>query len=148
VRPAPLWPVTAAIWSERWEAQHTRLRTLEARLRVEGACVLRGAEHDPWDLEVRGGILGAARLLIGLEDHPGGKQLIRLRWWPDVPGRGPVLALGFAGLTVAAARAGAWEAALCLGLGALLPALHMVEQCMAAMAAIRWAVARLRSGDA
>ena len=146
VRPAPLWPVTAAIWSERWETQHARLRTLEARLRVEGACVLRGAEHDAWDLEIRGGILGAARVLMGLEDHPAGKQLVRLRWWPEVPGRGPVLVLGLAGLTVAAARAGARLAALFLGFGTLLPALHIVEQCMAAMAAIRQTAGRLQNG--
>jgi len=108
--------------------------------------VLRGAEHDAWDLEVRGGILGAARVLMGLEDHPGGKQLIRLRWWPQVPARGPLLALGFAGLTVAATRASPWVPAIFLGVGTLLPALHMVEQCMAAMAAIRQTAGRLQNG--
>jgi len=145
VRPAPLWPVTTSIWSERWGTQHERLRTLEARLRVEGACVLHGGEHDRWDLEVRGGILGAARLLIGVEDHPGGKQLIRLRWWPEVPGRGPFLTLGLAALTVTAAHVHAWLASLLLGFGTLVPALNIVEQCMAAMAAMRVAVERLRS---
>ncbi len=144
---APLWPITASIWREHWEPQDKLLRTLEARLRAEGACVLRGAEHDRWDLEVRGGILGAARLLMGVEDHPGGKQLIRVRCWPEVPERGPVLALGFAALTVAAAHTNAWLAAMCLGCGALLPTLHIVEQCMAAMATIKQAVAQLRQGD-
>ncbi|HYT82491.1 MAG TPA: glycosyltransferase [Gemmatimonadales bacterium] len=146
VRPAPLWPVTASIWSERWEPPHMRLRALEASLRLDGACVLRGEEHDPWDLEVRGGILGAARLLMGVEDHPGSKQLIRLRWWPVAPERGPLLAAGLAALTVAAARADAWLAALFLGFGALLPAVHIVEQCMAAMAAIKQAVQQLQRG--
>jgi hypothetical protein len=123
------------------------LHALEARLRAEGACVLRGAEHDRWDLEVRGGILGAARLLMGAEDHPGGKQLVRLRWWPEVRGRGPMLALGLVALTVAAARADASLAAAALGFGALLPALHIIEQSMAAMATIRKAVEQLRCGD-
>jgi hypothetical protein len=109
--------------------------------------VLRGAEHDTWDLEVRGGILGAARLLMGAEDHPGGKQLVRLRWWPEVPERGPVLALGLAALSLGAAHGDARLAAAVLGLGALLPALHIIEQCMAAMATIRGAVERLRCGD-
>ncbi len=45
VRPAPLWPVTASIWSERWQPQDKRLRELEATLRAAHACVLRGAEH-------------------------------------------------------------------------------------------------------
>jgi GT2 family glycosyltransferase len=144
---APLWPVTASLWRERWQPQDTLLHALEARLRAEGACVLRGAEHDRWDLEVRGGILGAARLLMGAEDHPGGKQLVRLRWWPEVRGRGPMLALGLVALTVAAARADASLAAAALGFGALLPALHIIEQSMAAMATIRKAVEQLRCGD-
>jgi len=143
---APLWPVTAAIWSERWEPQDQRLQTLEGRLRAKRACVLRGEEHDRWDLEVRGGILGVARVLMGVEDHAGGKQLLRLRWWPKIPRRGPLLALGFAALTGAAAAGQLWGAAVFLGIGAVLPALHMVEQCMAGMATIRQAVQDLQHG--
>jgi len=148
LRPTALWPVTAAVWSERWLEQAHRLLVIETILRAEGACVLRGGRHDRWDLEVRGGVLGAARLLVGVEDHAGGKQLIRLRWWPLVPERGPVLALGFATLSLAALQASAWVAAVVLGCGALLPALHIVEQCMAAMTTIRDGVGRLRRGDA
>jgi GT2 family glycosyltransferase len=137
---AALWPVSASVWRARWEPQDQLLRALEARLRAEGACALRGEEHDTWDLEVRGGILGAARLVMGAEDHPGGKQLIRVRWWPEIPERGPLLTLSLAGLTAAAIHAHAWPGAVLLALGAILPALHIVEQCMAAMATIRAAV--------
>jgi GT2 family glycosyltransferase len=144
--PAPLWPVTASIWSERWEAPEERLRTLEMQLRGEPACVLRGEEFDRWDLEVRGGILGAARLLLAAEDHAGGKQLLRMRWWPVIPWRGPVLALAFAGLAAAAAHARMGGAASLLALGAVLPALHIVEQCMAAMATMGQTIARLNKG--
>jgi len=143
---ARLWPVTASIWSERWEPLDQRLHALEARLRAARACVLRGDEHDCWDLEVRGGILGVARLLMGVEDHAGGKQMIRVRWWPKIPVRGPILALGFAALSGAAAQAQLWVAAVLLGLGALLPALHIVEQCMAGMATIRQTVHQLKQG--
>jgi len=52
-----------------------------------------------------------------------------------------------AALAVVAADAQAWLAAAALGLGALLPPLHIVQQCMAAMAAVQEAVARLRDGD-
>ena len=148
VRRAPLWTVTTAIWSERWASQDEWLRALERQLRAARTCVLCGDAHDGWDLEVRGGILGAARLLVGVEDHAGGKQLIRLRWWPRVPARGPMFALVVAALAVVAADAQAWLAAAALGLGALLPPLHIVQQCMAAMAAVQEAVARLRDGDA
>jgi O-antigen biosynthesis protein len=140
---APLWPTRASIWSERWEPLDERLRGFEARLRAARACVLRGEEHDTWDLEVRGGILGAARVLMGAEDHPGAKQLIRVRWWPRVPMRGPILALGFAALTAAAAHARAWPAVVVLALGGVLPILHILEQCMGAMATVGRAVERM-----
>src|SRR5438034_5235748 len=51
--PAPLWPVTTAIWSTHWLAPDQRLKSLEATLRTKGACVLLGGEHDRWDLKVR-----------------------------------------------------------------------------------------------
>jgi len=147
VQRAPLRTVATTIWSERWASQDERLLFLERLLRAEHACVLCGDAHDGWDLEVRGGILGAARLLVGVEDHPGGKQLMRLRWWPKVPRRGPILALGLGVLTFAAVQAHAWLPAVLLGLAALLPLLHIVEQCMAAMATLQRAVGLLRDGD-
>src|SRR5213592_2737128 len=143
---APLWPVTAAIWSERWEPLDRRLRALEARLRAARACVLRGEAHDDWDLEVRSGILGVSRLIMGVEDHAGAKQLVRLRWWPKIPMRVPILALGFAALAGAAAQAHLWGAAGLLGLGVVLPTLHSVEQCMAGMAAIKQTIEQLKQG--
>src|SRR5207249_1407804 len=84
-RPGPVWPVTGALWSARWVDQDHRLQAMEADLRADGVCVLRGERDARWDLEVRGGFLGAARLLMGVEEHAGGKQLVRLRWWPVVP---------------------------------------------------------------
>ena len=83
-----------------------------------------------------------------MEDHPGGKQLIRLRWWPAVPHRGPVLAAVFTALTIAAAHADAWAAVAFLGLGAALPPLHILEQTLAAMATMRSAVKQLRETEA
>ncbi len=145
VRPAALWPVTAKIWSERWQPHDDRLRRLEETLRAAGACVLRNDDHARWDLEVRAGILGGARVLVSTEDHAGA-QLIRLRWWPELPLRGPALAVGLAALAWTALRAHAWAAGGVLALGALLPPLHIFQQCMAGMAAIREAAARLRDG--
>ena len=147
LRPAPLWPVTASVWSEQWQEQEQRLRAMEAGLRADGASVLRGGRHARWDLEVRGGFFGAARLLMGVEEHSGGKQLIRLRWWPFVPVRGPLLTLVFAGLTFGATRDHAWVAAAVLSGGALLFAGRTLEQCTAAMATVRDAVARLRDEE-
>jgi GT2 family glycosyltransferase len=142
-RRAPLWPVTAKIWSERWAPHDERVRQLEILLRTGGSCVLRGGPLARWDLEARAGILGSARLLVGSEDHAGGKQLIRLRWWPYVPIRGPALAAGLFGLAATALKAHAWVAGIAFLAGGALPVLHIVAQCMAGMAAIRAAAIQL-----
>ena len=146
--PAPLWSVTSSIWSERWQAPERRLTAIEAALRAEGACVLRGDACDRWDLEVRGGFFGAARLLMAVEDHPGERQLVRLRSWPDIPRRGPVFIFGLAALALGAARDNAGVAAVVLALAALLLALRGLEQCAAAMATLRRGLGRLRDGGA
>ncbi|PYM78228.1 MAG: glycosyl transferase, partial [Candidatus Rokuibacteriota bacterium] len=142
LQPAPLWPVTSSMWSERWQAQEQRLEFLKATLREEAACVLLGGEHDRWDLAVRSGFFGGARLLMGVEDHGGG-QLVRLRWWPYVPAFGPVLTVGFAVLALGALHDDAWPAAAVLGLVALLFAVRTLEQCGAAMATITRGLGRL-----
>ncbi len=147
-RPGPLWPVTAAVWSEHWLDQDQRLRAMETDLRADGVCVLRGGRDARWDLEVRGGFFGAARLLMGVEEHAGGKQLIRVRWWPVLPAAGPLLTLVFAVLTRGALGDQARVAAAVLGLGALLSAARVVEQCSAATATIREVVGRLRRSEA
>src|SRR2546422_525322 len=131
-RPGPLWPVTVAVWSEHWLDQDQRLRAMETDLRAGGVCALRGGRDGRWDLEVRGGSFGAARLLMGVEEHAGGKQLIRVRWWPVMPAAGPLLTLVFAVLTGGALGDQAWVAAAVLGFGALLFAARAVEQCSAA----------------
>ncbi len=146
--PGPLWPVTAAVWSEHWREQDQRLRAMETDLRADGVCVLRGGRDARWDLEVRGGSFGAARLLMGVEEHAGGKQLIRVRWWPVMPAAGPLPALVFALLTRGAVRDHAWVAAGVLGLAAFLWAARAVEQCSAATATIREVVGRLRRSEA
>ncbi len=148
LRPAPLWPVTISLWCERWEAPTNRLQTIEATLRSAGACVLRGGPHDRWDLEVRGGFLGAARMLMAVEEHGGGRQLVRLKAWPDVPVRAPILTAGLAALALAAFQDQAWAAAGALGLAALVPALKALEESAVSMATVASSLRRLRNGDA
>src|SRR5207302_8240147 len=53
---------TFTTWSERWQGPEERLHSIEAALQARGARVLRGGDCDRWELEVRGGLLGAARL--------------------------------------------------------------------------------------
>src|SRR5439155_26209124 len=75
-QPAPLWPVTTSMWSEHWQHPDQRLNSIAAAIQTEGGCVLRGGEHDRWDLEVRCGFVGAARLPMAVQDHGVG-QVVR-----------------------------------------------------------------------
>ena len=42
-----------------------------------GVTVRRGNAHEVWDLEVIGGLLASARLLMAVEDHGSGTQLLQ-----------------------------------------------------------------------
>jgi hypothetical protein len=126
-------PRTFAIWSERWRTPEEWLQLVEAALRATGTTPLRGGDYDRWDLEVRGGRLGAARLRIAVEEHGAGRQLLRLRAWPRVAPAGLVVMLLFAALSVGAAFDGAsWVASALLGTGAATLALRMPWECAAA----------------
>ena len=142
LRRAPLWPTKMSLWSERWQTQEQRLHSLRAALQAEGACVSLGGEHDRWDFEVRSGAFGAARLLMGVEDVPGG-QLVRLRFWPHLAAAGPLLSGLFAALTVAALADRAWHAAAILGVLSLLGALPTIAQGMSAMGTLSRALQQL-----
>ena len=82
---------------------------------MAGAAARRGGAFEHFDLEVRGGLLGAVRLLVAAEDHSGGAQLIRFRWWPRCSYGGIALAAVFAALAGGATLAQAWTAAVVLG---------------------------------
>jgi glycosyltransferase involved in cell wall biosynthesis len=96
-------PRTKSIWSERWESPDERLQRIEDQLRLYGCAVLKGSEFDRWDLQVRGGMLGVARLRMAVEEHGGGRQLARFRSWPEYSRLGAAFSAGFAALAVGAA---------------------------------------------
>jgi len=130
------WPRTFAIWFEQWRAPSERLQSMESTLRSEGLCVLRGGDFDRWDLEVRGGMLGAARLRTAVEEHGLGRQLVRFRIWPRASMAGFTLMGFFAALAAAAGRDRAWAGATILLLAVVLLAVGIVEECAAATAAL------------
>jgi len=146
--PAPLWPITTSVWSERWLAPSARVETIAAALRAVGACVLHGGPHDRWDLEVRGGFLGAARVLMAVEEHGGGCQLVRVKAWPVIPARGPLVSVALAVAAVAALHDHAWGVAAVMGLAALVPIMKGVEETVAAMASVLSALRRVRDAEA
>jgi GT2 family glycosyltransferase len=69
-------------WHEEWASKESRLEALEARLHDMGATTHRGGDFDNWDLEVAGGLAGFARMLMAIEEHGGGRQLVRYRIEP------------------------------------------------------------------
>lgn len=72
-------PRISTVWSETWQAPDNRLENIEATLQTQAVVVKRGGDYDPWDLEIRGGLFGNVRTCMAIEEHGGGKQLIRLR---------------------------------------------------------------------
>jgi GT2 family glycosyltransferase len=126
-------PRTRIIWSEDWESPRDRLGRLLAYLRLEHAAVLSGGDFDRWDIQVRAGPLGSARIRLGVEEHGQGKQLLRFRVWPRWSRGGSALAAVFAGLAVfAVGRASVGTGAV---LGALSVAIlvQMGRQCGASV---------------
>ena len=118
-------------WYESWRPARERVARLEEAARRTGARVVRGGPYARFDLELSGGALGAARVLVAVEEHGRDRQLVRCRISPRLVGGawhalawalalavvggladGPsfaALALVAAGLVAAAA---AWEAGL------------------------------------
>jgi GT2 family glycosyltransferase len=129
-------PRRAALWSEHWHAVEDYLCGICLSLKQEGSVVISGGDWDRWDLKVRGGSLGVAKLLTATEEHGGGRQLIRVAWWPSVT-RG-ALALGgvVAGLGLVAIVGQAWNATAILGALALLLIFRVIYECAAAAAII------------
>src|SRR5437899_2159882 len=145
---APPWPRTFALWSERWQDPDQRLRRIEADLKAVGAAVRCGGDYDRWDLEVSGGPFGSARLLMAVEDHGAGTQLLRFRWWPRGSRGGVFLTALFAAIAGGAAAAGAWAAGTILTAVTLTLALCVVLECAGAAALIARTVGRLGTGGA
>jgi GT2 family glycosyltransferase len=134
-----MWPVPRklAIWTEHWQAPEVRLESIAAALRDKSVPLHTGGDYDAWDLEVQGGLWGAARLIMAAEDHGAGTQYVRFRIWPKVwlPVLFPVLVTG--GIVFFAARAGAYPVALILSGVAAFLAWCILSQTAAAMAALR-----------
>jgi hypothetical protein len=136
VRPLFPRPHSSARWTERGQAPEARLRRVEQGLRALGAAVRRGGDWDGWDLEIVCGALGAVRLIMAVEDHGAGNQLVRLRWWPSVSATALALTIGLAALSAAAGLDGSALAAAILGTAAACVGLRTAWQCAAATASV------------
>jgi O-antigen biosynthesis protein len=138
------WPRAVAVWSERWIEPMTRLEAVEKHLIGLGVRVRRGGEYDEWGLNVQAGPLGAARMLMAVEDHGAGTQYVRIGWWPRTRPVGALLILLVAFLVAESAVDRAWPAAVALGVIGVLLLIRIVRDCSVAGAAIRCVVEEVR----
>ncbi len=130
------WRRVHSIWSETWNAPQTLLTSVESSLRKQNAPVFRGGNFNPWDLEIRGGLCGSVRMLMAIEEHGWGKQMIRFRSWPKCSKLALGLSILFGLLTVWAGLDGAWGACILLGLITLGIVLRMFRECAHAAATL------------
>jgi len=126
-------PQTRVIWSERWESPRDRLGRLWAYLRLERAAVLSGGSFDRWDIQVRAGPLGSARIRLGVEEHGQGKQLLRFRVWPRWSRGGSALAAALAGLALLSIGRASIGTVVVLGVLSLAVVVQMARQCAASV---------------
>jgi hypothetical protein len=114
--------------------------SIQSALTDGSAAAVGSRPGDTFDLEELGGTFGAARLILALEDHPAGRQFVRLRFWPRwspwAKGLVSVLLL----LSAVALADGAWAIAAVFGLTVLHVALSAYSQSVAALVDLRQAV--------
>lgn len=108
-------PYQSAVWDEHWKLPEERFSEIHRNLSYEGVVVTFGHEYDRWDLEVVGGMLGSARMLMAIEDHGAGNQFVRTRIWPRCRRAAGVLMTIFGLLTLSALIGKAWAVAALLG---------------------------------
>jgi len=136
------WPQALNIWSEGpWQSSEQRLKDFENNLSAVGAAVIRGGDYDRWDLQVRGGLLGTAQLLMVIEEHGQGRQYVRMRLWPMASPATFIVASVFAVLGGLAATGLDWTAWALLNVPAILLVGRTLYECAGAMAVIRHAIA-------
>ena len=138
---------TLAVWTERWRSPEARLHGIEHTLRSGGAIVQHGGDFDRWDLEVRGGLFGVARMILGVEEHGQGRQMVRARLWPRAAAAGLWTVGVFAVLAVLAFLDGARVASGLLALAAALLGARIAWDCGTAVRALGDAIQRELSLD-
>jgi len=144
-----VWPWkrdVVEVWSESWRSREYWLDLVRHRLAASGARVVAGGDFDEWDLAVRGGILGSARLRMAVEEHGGGRQMVKFGVSPEFSKAGVVVT---ALLLILAERAvhdsHFWIGAL-TGWAGLALGMRILGECGAGRLAIGNVLAMLKLG--
>jgi GT2 family glycosyltransferase len=135
------WPLprTMSIWRDGWTAPDEWVWEIQQSLASHGAIVHSGGDFDRWDLEMRGGLTGSARMLHTVEDHEYG-QIGRFRIWPRMSVWVTAVALALALIGAPAVSSGAWFVGVVLLIGAVGLACWMMVSAGAATAGFARAI--------
>jgi glycosyltransferase involved in cell wall biosynthesis len=131
------WPRSFAIWSTSWRAPEAWLSDMERSIRAAYISTIRGGDFDSWDLEIRGGMVGAARLTAAVEEHGAGLQMVRFRVAPRISAVAGLLLLLFGILALGAVLDSSWIAGGVLAALATAMVAELVVECGQACAAAR-----------
>jgi hypothetical protein len=130
-------------WSETWRAPEQWLASLESNLLKSRVRVRRGGNFDRWDLYADCGLFSAAKGLLTIEEHGGGKQMLKFRCWPKYSRIGLIVIAVFSILSIIAVFDNAYIAAALLGISALLLGIKYLNDTARGISEIRKAFGEL-----
>ncbi len=130
---------TRSFWQEKWRTNESRLEAIEKLVQRLGISAVRGGDFDAWDLELCGGRAGRARIIMAVEEHGSGRQLVRYRveprFSPLTRGAMAATSLGMLAFSLVGAQAGL----LALSLIGVVIGMRAMFQSLAAAGAFRQA---------
>lgn len=137
-----MWPYQSetAIWCEDWREPTQRIWDVEQALKALAIVVARGGDFDGWDLEVRGGLFGAARVLFAVEDHGAGTQYVRVRIKPQYSLFLRYSLAVLATVFLIAILSGRWTPAVMLAIAAITLTILMIREAGGAFAEAKKAI--------
>ena len=139
------WRLSTAIWSEHWREPDDWVRHARGIISREGTRVTDGGPYDRWDIEVSGGALGTARLLIAVEDQGAGTQYVRFGIWPKCSAAGLAVIALVGAVAGAAATTAAWTTAIVFVSIAALVIARVAQEAGRALAVIEQAIAEIKN---
>ena len=142
------WPAPCqmALWSETWRSPDQYLTSLHDSMVLNDAIAIHGVDYSDWDLHCRGGLAGSIRFLLAIEEHGAGKQLLRLKMWPQVSRILQWVAGLLVALAIVAGLDGSPAAAAVIGLVVLLLGTVAFLDCAKAMSSLSQALKQLQEG--
>ncbi|HZN37839.1 MAG TPA: glycosyltransferase [Planctomycetota bacterium] len=137
-------PRSVVVWFESWRSSEQHLMELRSLLSRAGHVVRVGGGFDAWDLQLAWG-RGCSRLLMAIEEHGQGRQLVRYRMWPKVGAVWILLLVGLPGIAIGAYSAGAWLAATASAAAAVVIAMRLLVESAAACSTLSYALRQLQA---